>query len=225
MWIRNFVSSSIGSKTLMAVTGLMLSGFVLGHMAGNLLVFAGADVFNAYADGIQSNKLLLWGARSGLIAVFFLHLLLGIRLTIENRRARPVKYAHPSTIQASKASTSMIYTGLLTLFYVFYHLAHFTLHLVNVTEPGLDSQGRNDAYRMVLQGFADPFVAGVYILAILVFWAHLRHGFSSLWQSLGLRHPKYFLLTKVAGPTFATAIAVGFISIPVSVMLGFLKLP
>lgn len=225
MWIKNFLASSIGSKALMALTGLMLCGFLLIHLSGNLLLYAGPDAFNAYSHAMQSKPVFLWTARSGLLLAFLLHVAVGIRLSMANRAARPVKYAHEATIQATRASRSMIYTGLLVLAYLLYHLAHFTVHVVDKTEYALDSLGRHDAYKMVIEGFSDPRISGTYIVAMLVVWVHVMHGFSSLWQTLGLRHPKYLALTKIAGPLFATVIVLAFISIPVSVMAGCLKLP
>src|SRR5262245_39654676 len=121
------VTSSLGSKYVMAITGLLLIGFVLGHMTGNLLIFAGPDAMHGYAAGIKSRPALLWGVRLGLLAVFVVHVLIGIRLTLANKAARPTPYAYEDTLQASWASRHMMLTGLLLLAFVVYHLAHFTL--------------------------------------------------------------------------------------------------
>src|SRR5215213_7049822 len=125
------LTSSLGSKYLMAITGLLLTGFVLGHMAGNLLIYAGPDALNSYAHGLKARPLLLWGARLGLLAVFVLHLVLAFRLTLQNSKARPVRYVHPdATLQASWASRHMMLTGLVLLAFIVFHLAHFTLGVV-----------------------------------------------------------------------------------------------
>ena len=223
MWIRSFLKSSIGGKTAMALTGLALSGFVLAHMAGNLLVFAGPEAFNTYSHTMQSNKPLLWSLRSGLLFVFTAHVLIALNLARANKAARPGKYAAQNTIQATMASRTMVYTGLLILAYVVYHLLHFTAHLVNETEFIVDAQGRHDAYAMVVQGFSQPVIAVAYLLAMACLFTHLSHGFSSLWQSLGIRHPKYSFLVKHAGILFSVIVVSGFVAVPIAVLMGVVK--
>src|SRR3954451_9144890 len=127
------VRTSVGSKYVMALTGLGLIAFVLAHMAGNLLIFAGKAALNNYAHALESNPGLLWSARLGLLAIFLIHVVLGIRLTRQNMDARPVDYVYPDTVQASFASRHMLFTGLLILAFVLYHLLHFTF---GVTDPG-----------------------------------------------------------------------------------------
>ncbi len=124
------VSSSLGSKYVMAITGLLLIGFVIGHMAGNLLLFAGPDALNSYAHALKERPALLWTARLGLLLVFVVHIVYGIRLTWRNRAARPIPYIREDTLQASWASRHMLLTGLVLLAFVIYHLAHFTLGVV-----------------------------------------------------------------------------------------------
>jgi succinate dehydrogenase / fumarate reductase cytochrome b subunit len=124
------VRSSLGSKYVMAITGLLLIGFVIAHMAGNLLVFAGPDALNAYAHALKDKPALLWTARIGLLLVFVVHVVLGIRLTLQNRAARPTPYAYEDTLSASWAARHMLLTGLVLLAFVIYHLGHFTLGAV-----------------------------------------------------------------------------------------------
>lgn len=128
------LSSSLGTKYLMAITGVMLIGFVLTHMAGNLLFFAGPDALNSYAHGLKARPYLLWPARAGLLAVFVLHLLLALRLKWQNSNARPVKYEYEDTLQASWASRHMLLTGLVLLAFVVFHLAHYTFGVVEQAE-------------------------------------------------------------------------------------------
>src|SRR5437764_358231 len=120
------VRSSVGSKYVMAVTGLGLTGFVIAHMAGNLLIFRGKAPLNNYAHALESNPGLLWTARLILLAIFLLHIVLGIRLTWQNQAARPVRYVYEDTVQANWASRHMLLTGLVILAFVIYHLLHFT---------------------------------------------------------------------------------------------------
>lgn len=126
--------SSLGGKYLMALTGLLLIGFILGHMAGNLLIYAGADALNSYAHALKSKPPLLWAARLGLFVVFLVHIGLGLKLTRQNIEARPVRYVREDTIRASWASRHMLLTGLLVLAFLLYHLAQFTFGVVNKAE-------------------------------------------------------------------------------------------
>ena len=212
--------SPVGAKMLMALTGLMLTGFVLAHLSGNFLLYAGPEKFNAYADGLQSLGLLLWLARGGLLTAFVLHLYLAIKLTIENKAARPVPYAHEATIQATFASRYMVHTGLLMFAFIVYHLAHFTF---KVTSPEIASLTPGDAYSMVILGFSEPVVSGFYILAMAALATHLRHGVSSVFQSFGLYHGNLNIVTDKLGPIVAAIVFFGFSSIPVSVLMGCLK--
>jgi succinate dehydrogenase / fumarate reductase cytochrome b subunit len=122
--------SSLGSKFVMALTGLGLFGFVIAHMIGNLLLFAGPDALNSYAHTLKENGELLWPARVVLLALFIIHIVLGIRLAYANRQARPVRYQYEDTVQASWSSRHMLSTGLVLLAFVVYHLAHFTFGVV-----------------------------------------------------------------------------------------------
>lgn len=121
------VRSSLGKKYVMAVTGLLLAGFVVTHMGGNLLVYLGPDAINSYAQTLKARPALLWAARLTLLAIFLVHIVLGLLLTYQNRAARPARYVYEDTLQASWASRHMLLTGLLIFAFVLYHLAHFTL--------------------------------------------------------------------------------------------------
>ena len=212
--------SPIGAKMLMALTGLMLTGFVLAHLFGNFLLYAGPEKFNAYAHGMQSLGLLLWIMRGGLLTVFVLHLCLAIKLTIENKAARPVPYAHEATIQATFASRYMAQTGIMMFAFVVYHLAHFTFKVVS---PEISLLPPGDAYSMVIAGFSEPVVSGFYILAMAALATHLRHGVSSAFQSFGVYHGNLNVVTDKLGPIIATIVFLGFSSIPVSVLMGCIK--
>src|SRR4051794_20567806 len=124
------VRSSLGKKYVMAVTGLVLVLFVIGHMLGNLLLFAGPDALNSYAKALKDKPALLWAARLGLLAAFLIHVYLGLRLTRENVQARGTGYVYEDTVQASWASRHMLLTGLVVLAFLLYHLAHFTFGVV-----------------------------------------------------------------------------------------------
>ena len=211
--------STIGRKMLMAITGLMLTGFVVMHLSGNLLVFAGPDAMNKYAAGLKSLGGLLWLARGGLLLTFILHLYLGLTLTAENRAARPEKYAFDATIQASLASRYMIHTGILVLVFVCYHLAHYTFRVASAEVNAVPAE---NVYGMVVAGFSSPVVSGFYLLAMASLGLHLSHGVSSLFQSLGLHHQNINVVSSKLGPLVGALVFLGFSSIPVAVLTGIL---
>jgi succinate dehydrogenase / fumarate reductase cytochrome b subunit len=148
------LTSSLGSKYLMAITGLALTGFVIAHMAGNLLIYAGPDALNSYAQNLKTHPSLLWTARLGLLAVFVVHLVVAIRLRLANRQARPVRYQYEQTLQASWASRHMMLTGLVLLTFIVYHLAHYTFGVVNKSEIQVTENGK--AERLADKGVESP---------------------------------------------------------------------
>lgn len=233
------VRSSLGTKYLMALTGLVLILFVLGHMAGNLLIFLGPDALNSYAQALKERPMLLWGARIFLLVVFVLHVALGIRLALWNRNARPTGYVMEDTVQASWASRHMVLTGVLLLVFVIYHLAHFTVGVVHKAHEGektvayLDlkdplyyaehGKHRHDVYRMVIAGFQSAPITISYLFFQLALWIHLWHGVSSWFQSMGINHPKYNRAMRLSGPIVATVVLIGNCSMPLCVWLGVIS--
>lgn len=225
-WVIKFAKSSIGAKYLMALTGLVLFGFVLGHMLGNLQIFLGQDAYNSYAHTLKHTPLLLWGTRVVLLVSVLLHIVSGLRLAALNKAARPVQYAQKRWVKASFSSRTMALSGLTLLAFIIYHLLHFT---VGVTDPEhyhlVDAVGRHDAYSMFVFGFQNVTVAISYIAAMLLLAMHLNHGASSMFQSLGLNHSRYNSLYRKIGPVFAVVIAIGNIAMPVAVLAGLISLP
>ena len=223
---RCFTSSSVGAKVLMARSGLILFGFVLGHMLGNLQVFLGQETYNAYAHFLKNSGALLWGTRVALIGAVVAHVITAIKLTMANRAARPVPYATKKWRQASMASRTMAYTGLVVLAFIAYHIAPFTLGVPHPDHYALvDAAGRHDVYSMFVKGFQQPVVASLYIVANILLGLHLNHGASSLFQSLGLNHPKYNPCLAKVGPVFSGVVVLGNISMPIAVWCGVLTLP
>lgn len=219
-WLRRTFESSIGGKFLVALTGLALVGFLVAHLAGNLLVYAGPEALNAYAKGLRDLGGLLWVARGGLLVIAVTHIVLAIRLNVRSRTARPVAYLKKSYRAASTPSRSMLPTGLALLAYIVYHLADYTFRLTN---PAYATLPEGDVYQMVVLGFQDPISSLVYGVAMVVLGMHLNHGISSVFQTLGWNHSKYNPLLRRLGPVLGTALALGFISIPISVLAGFVK--
>lgn len=227
-WLVPALRSTIGAKFLVAITGFMLIGFLLAHLAGNLLVFKGQDALNNYAKTLKDLGPGLWIMRIGLLAVFVIHIVLALKLAARNRAARPERYQFNSTVQATVASRTMVLTGLLILAFVIYHLAHYTLGLVH-TKNGVnllhltDRLGRQDVYSMVIAGFSNVWVTASYIIAQLILGVHLSHGASSVFQTLGWNSPRYWSLIRCVMMFIVFVIVAGNIAMPTAVLAGFVK--
>jgi len=219
-------SSSVNAKMWMAITGSGLLLFVVVHLLGNLQIYLGQESLNSYAKKLKGLPLLLWTARLGLLAVFTLHLGLAVRLNRRNRLARPQRYVIDDPVDTTFASRTMLSSGLVILAFVIYHLLHFTL---GVTDPKnhklVDQAGRHDVYSMVVLGFQNVYVSGAYIIAMTFLALHLSHASSSIFQTLGVSDRKTRKKLYLAGQALALVILIGNASIPISVMLGWLRLP
>lgn len=216
-----FWKSSIGKKWLVAITGLIWVGYVIGHLIGNLQVFAGPEQINQYATFLHSIPVGLWIARIVLIAALVLHIVLTIKLTAENRAARPDRYQKRANVQATAAARTMMLSGPLVLAFIIFHLVHFTTRNIYPDyNTWLDPAGHPDVYRMLIAGFTSPLVSGFYVLAIILLCLHLSHGFSSLLQTLGINSKKTMDLFSKGGRALAVLIAIGYISIPAAVLFG-----
>jgi len=209
--------NSVGKKALMALTGIILSLFVLGHLIGNLQVYLGAEKLNAYAAFLQSSKGLLWTARIVLLASVLTHAAAGVILWLEKQKARPVAYFDRANVQSSAASRTMIWSGLLILAFVVYHLLHLTLGVVHPSFRHLA------AYENLVSGFQVFGASLFYIVSMVGVGFHLWHGLYSMSQSLGFRHPRYTPVIRTVAALLATLIALANISIPVAVLAGILQ--
>ena len=204
-----FLQSSIGRKFVMALTGAALALFVLIHLLGNLTLFADAEglAFNAYAHTLERSPLLPL-AEIGLAALFVVHIYLGIRTALENREARPARYKDLAPHgHRTLASTSMIVTGLLVLTFLVVHLIDFRL-------APRDAEGLAS---MVIVRLSKPIGAAIYLVGVVALGVHLWHAFQSLFQTLGLNHPRYRPLIVRAGWAFSVLIALGFAAFPVAI--------
>lgn len=206
----------------MALTGLGVLGFIVGHLAGNLQVFLGAEVFNSYAAFLKGLGAGLWVARIGLIVIFVLHVVTAIRLSRENSVARPERYRANSTVQATLASRYMLHSGMLILIFLIVHLLHFTL---GVLEPQhfhyVDAQGNHDVFKMLVLGFKNTTYSTLYIVCMIALGFHISHAISSAAQTLGINHEKYTPIIHNTSAAIGFFIAVGYISIPVAVLMGW----
>lgn len=232
--IRKLFQSSLGKKYVMAVSGILLFGFVIGHMLGNLQIFLGADAINSYAALLQSKPSLLWVARIGLLCLVGLHIFSAIQLSLEAKRARPVPYGDNQPISATYASRTMLMSGLIVLSFIIYHLLHFTAAVpeVNLLKSAADfpnanflelrdAHGHHDVFRMLILGFSNVWVSGFYILGTALLCLHLSHGISSLFQSLGLKQRCCGKIIDRFAIACAVVIFIGNSSIPIAVLLGY----
>lgn len=214
--LMRFLSSAIGRKVLMALTGLLLLGFLIYHLYGNLLVFAGARTFNEHSEELISNP-LVYAAEAGLLFLFVAHLASGIAVTLNNRKARPVAYARKERAghnsHKSLASTTMILTGIVVLVFVPIHL--YTFKFGPYYTVANDPHTR-DLYRLVIEVFRDPLHVAWYLFAMVIIGFHLWHGFGSAFESLGVGYRKPL---RLFGQAVAVAIAGGFLIIPLLIFL------
>lgn len=207
-----FWQASIGKKTVMAVTGGILVGFTLVHMAGNLQIYLGAETINNYGALLKSNMGVLWGARLFLLATLSLHLTAAFQLWSLKSKARPVAYQKLTATKSSYASRTMYISGPILLAFIVYHLSHLT---TGQTHPQYDE---TDIYRNLVLGFRDPIAFGAYLIAMGSLGFHLIHGVWSAFQSLGVNHPKYTPKLRNLATGLTALIVGGNISIPVAVM-------
>ena len=204
----------------MAATGLVLYGFVIGHMLGNLQVFLGPEAINAYAEMLQHmlHGTGVWIARAGLLVALVLHVWAAFSLTLDNASARPVGYREWQARQSTYASRTMAWSGPLLFLFIGYHLAHFT------TGHAHPEFVRGDVYRNMIVGFQNPFASAFYVLAMLALGLHMYHGFWSMLQTLGLHHARWTRLRGTVSALLAFVVVAGNISMPIAVLLGVLRL-
>ncbi len=212
---------------MMAISGLVAFGYIIGHMLGNLQIFLGQDRLNAYAEALHSLGGGLWVIRIVLLFFFILHIWLGIKLKAENLKAKPVHYKFNETVKASLSSRTMIWTGLTVLAFFIYHVLHFT---ARTTDPRflklpLDMEGRYDVYSMVVLGFQNYAIAIFYIIAVGLLCYHLSHGIYSMFQSLGLTTSSCNKPLHRAARLIAVIVFLGFSAVPAAVLSGAVKLP
>lgn len=223
-WLQKFWQSSIGGKVIMAITGALLFVFLIGHLLGNLQLLLGRDAINHYAQWLHDRPGLVWAARIGLLVVFLLHVITGVRLSLRNRAARPVGYVHEDTVVASWASRSMLFTGITTLVFLIYHLLHFTVGGIGGGyELKLVDPHTLDVYAMMTHGFANPAIATVYIAFMVLLYFHLSHGMQSLMQTLGCNHGRYRPMIVKASFGLAVLIAGGNILLVLACLTGIVQ--
>ena len=213
----------------MAISGVVLVGFVIGHLLGNLQIFLGAEVINRYGHFLQTTPELVWPARIGLLVLVTLHIVAAIALSRQNRAARPVAYADYKVVASSYASRTMLMSGLIIFAFIIYHLLHFTIQLPGINFTGQDfrlledAKQRHDIYRMMVLGYSKPVVSAFYVLAMGLLCLHLSHGIASMFQSIGWNNRVYEVWLGRLALALAVLIFLGYCSIPAAVLLGIVK--
>lgn len=223
-WFSNFYRSAIGKKAVMAVTGVILFGWIFAHMVGNLKLYMGPEHLNEYAHFLRTmfgpavpEAGMLWLSRIVLLVAVILHIHAAYALTMMNRAARPVGYRDRGYVKATYASRTMRWGGVIILLFVIYHLLHLTTGQAHhAFVPG-------DVYHNVVSGFQVWWVAAIYIIANLALGLHLYHGVWSMFSSLGVTHKRFENWRRVFATTFAVLITVANISFALSVLLGFVR--
>ncbi len=214
-----FWQTSVGKKAIMAVTGFILFGFIVGHLLGNLQIFLPPEKINHYSAVLKSMPALLWGARITLLVAVSLHIWSSFQLWLLQREARPVRYVKKANLNSTYASRTMLWSGPIVLAFIIYHLLHFTFGVVH---PGGPFDPLN-VYNNVVYGFQVWAVSLFYIIAMIMLCYHLYHGLWSMFQSLGFSHPVYTPWLQRFAKIVAILIAIGEISMPVAVLAGFIK--
>src|SRR5215467_2544660 len=212
-----FYEAAAGKKVVMAVTGVILFGYVLAHMLGNLQILTGTpEMINSYAHFLHSHEGALWVARSVLLLAVVLHIVASVQLWALNNKARPVAYVRKADVPSSYAARTMKWSGPIIAAFVIFHVLHLTTgHVIPLQAAAADSP---DAYDNVIMGFQHWWIAAFYIVAVVLLSMHLYHGLWSMFQSLGISHPRYTARIKRAAAVFAIVIAAGYISIPIASM-------
>lgn len=214
-----FWQSTNGKKVVMAVTGAIMFLFVIGHMLGNLQMFEAPEHINAYGRFLHNLGELLWIERGILLLAIALHITASVQLALRSKAARPIGYSRKQAINSSYAARTMYWSGPIVLVFIIFHLLQFTagyLHPQAQFIPG-------DVYHNVVSGFQVWWVSAWYIFALCLLGLHLSHGLWSMFQSVGLAHPRLSPVLRNAARAVAVLIVLGYISIPISVLLGFIK--
>ena len=217
MRVARFYESTIGKKAIMAVTGLILFGFLVAHMLGNLQIFLGSEVMAHYAEMLHGNMELLWPARIILLVSVLLHIWASISLSKVKRDARPVAYVKHTNIASSWASRTMMLSGPIVAAFVVYHLLHMTTGTLHPNFIPLHP------YENLVSGFMVVPVALIYIVVMIFIGFHLSHGIWSMFQSLGFSHPRYTPAIKKFAAIFSWILIAGFIAVPLAVLTGLVR--
>lgn len=212
-----FYRDLVGKKFAMALSGVVLFGFVIGHMAGNLQVFLGREKINDYAVSLHSSAPLLWGLRIVLFISVVVHAYTGVTLAQLSRAARPVRYQVKGQRHPNVAARTMLLSGLVVAAFIVYHLLHLTTGTLHPEFVHLDP------YDNLVNGFRVTPVAIAYLVSVSLLGLHLYHGAWSMFQSVGISHPRYSPALKRFAAAISVLLVVGFSSVPIAIMTGLVR--
>lgn len=233
-WFMRFARSTIGMKVAMAISGLLLFDFVIGHMLGNLQVYLGASALNHYAAALQGNQGLLWVVRLGLLAILFTHVGSSVALVLRARAARPQGYRKWQGKVSTYASRTMRVSGPILFLFIVFHLLHLTVGAVHPELQHCATQASGELQCFAYQNVDAAFsldtagttmavqlgIVSFYVVAMLLLGMHLGHGAYSMFRTLGLNSPRYDKLARAFATAVAVVIVVGNCSIPLAVATG-----
>jgi succinate dehydrogenase / fumarate reductase, cytochrome b subunit len=217
MPLGGFWGSTIGKKVVMAVTGIVLVGYILAHVTANLLIFAGPAAIDSYAAKLRTLPMLLWGVRILLLASVVLHIVAATQLTVRSRAARPMPYHRLEPQTSSAAARTMRWGGVALLLFLVYHILHFTTGQAHPDFIHLAP------YHNVTTAFRVWWVAAIYIAAMLALAMHLYHGTWSMFQTLGIEHPRVNPARRRVATLIAVLVPLGFVAVPVAVLVGAIR--
>jgi len=218
-----FTTSTVGRKLLMALTGQILVIFVLFHIAGNSTIFI--HKLNSYVAALYTLPLFVWGGRIVLIVAFAVHLYYGTMMKRENQAAKPQTYAVTKYLHATFAGRNQLWTGVILIFFLIYHLLQFTFQITNPAisaDSHVDALGRPDVFMMVVRSFQNITICAAYVIALAALGLHLSHGMQSSLQTWGLNNERTILVFEKSGTMASVILFFWYISIPVAVVLGIL---
>ena len=222
-YLGRFLSSNIGLKILMAVTGVVMFGYLIGHVTGNMLVFKGPAAINSYSKFLHDSKGLLWGTRLLLVASVVIHIWATVRFLMLRNAARPVPYAMKAAHRTTFAARTMYWSGPVIALFIIYHILHLTTGTAHPNYHVDPNTHEVDVYRNLVDGFTSPIASGLYIAAMLAIGFHLSHGVWSMLQTIGVNRPNWECALRTIAVIFAVVICGGFIAVPAAVLLGLVK--
>lgn len=227
-WIVKFLTSTIGKKLVIALSGLLLCGFLVVHLGGNLLMYVGPEAYNTYAHTLHSQEWLVKTAEVGLLLLFAAHIVIAINTDRDNRSARARSYQVKESKQSSflpwqlLAENWMIISGIIVLVFLIVHLSDFTFEATPMLMEKIRGHEPFDKAVIILR---NPFSAFIYVVGSLLLAWHLSHGLRSAFQTLGIAHPKYTRAIEVLGQAFTIIVALGFASFPIWAAMSGYEVP
>jgi succinate dehydrogenase / fumarate reductase cytochrome b subunit len=222
-YLCRFTRSTIGVKVIMAITGVIMFGYLVGHVTGNWLVFAGRAKINAYSAFLHQAHMLLWGTRIVLLGSVILHLWATVRFLSLRGEARPVAYGLKASHGSTFAARTMYWSGPVVLLFIIYHILHLTTGTVHPSFHVDAETHQVDVYQNLVDGFQHPLASGIYIVGMLAIGVHLSHGLWSMLQTVGVNRPNWEPCLRTLAAVLGLGICAGFIAVPAAVLLGIVK--